>query len=258
MVYFNFSEYKGNDMLKKIIILYLFSFNSLMADNTTSFKFESGIEKNTLIELYTSEGCSSCPPAEAYLNRLKNNNKLWSKYIPIALHVDYWDYIGWKDPYATKENGQRQSRYASLKRASTVYTPAFMVNGSSWRRGIFSNSLPNESSIVGNLVVNINGHEVKASYKNKINTPLKLNVAILGMDLTSVIEQGENAGRTAKHEFVVVGFNSSNSSNLSWNMELPKLNYTKSKKYALAVWVSEVNNPTPLQAVGGYLTNFKY
>ena len=228
-----------------------------MAANADILHLESGDERNTLIELYTSEGCSSCPPAEEYLNKLKSDANLWKKWVPVALHVQYWDYIGWKDHYATKENGQRQSRYASLKRASTVYTPAFMVNGNNWRRGLFSSSLPNENSSAGNLIVNVNGETINATYKSKNKSSLKLNVAILGMDLSSQIERGENEGRTANHEFVVVGFNDSESDNLKWNMKLPELHYSKAKKYALAVWVSEEDNPTPLQVVGGFFPNYK-
>lgn len=244
-------------MFKNIIILYALLLNSLMAANTEILHLESGDERNTLIELYTSEGCSSCPPAEEYLNKLKNDANLWKKWVPVALHVQYWDYIGWKDHYATKENGQRQSRYASLKRASTVYTPAFMVNGNNWRRGLFSSSLPNERSSAGNLIVKVNGKTINATYKSKNKSSLKLNVAILGMDLTSQIERGENEGRTAKHEFVVVGFDDAESDNLQWNMKLPELHYSQAKNYALAVWVSEENNPTPLQVVGGIFPSYK-
>lgn len=244
-------------MFKNIIIVYVLLLNSLMADETKTLHFESGVKRNTLIELYTSEGCSSCPPAEEYLNKLKNDKNLWKKWVPVAFHVQYWDYIGWKDHYATRKNGQRQSLYASLKRASTVYTPAFMVNGSSWRRGMFSSSLPDENSSAGNLVVSVNGKSVNATYKTKNKSALKLNIAILGMDLTSHIERGENEGRTANHEFVVVGLNSSVSDNLKWDITLPKLHYSKAEKYALAVWVSEINNPTPLQVVGGLLPNYK-
>lgn len=245
-------------MFKYIIFLYILLLNSLIAAETGIIKFESGDTRNTLIELYTSEGCSSCPPAEEYLNTLKSDKDLWKKKTPIALHVQYWDYIGWKDHYATKENGQRQSRYANLKSASTVYTPAFMVNGNSWRRGrIFSNSLPSDNSSAGNLMVTINGESVKATYKSKNKSSLKLNIAVLGMDLTSRIERGENEGRTANHEFVVVGFNYSESEDLTWDMKLPKLHYNKAKKYALAVWVSEEDNPTPLQVVGGLLPNYQ-
>ena len=244
-------------MFKNILVLYLLLLNSLMAANNGSVKFESGSERNTLIELYTSEGCSSCPPAEEYLNKFISDPGLWNKWVPIALHVQYWDYIGWKDHYATKENGQRQSRYANLRRASTVYTPAFMVNGKSWRKGIFSSELPKDNSAAGNLIVTVNNDSVNATYKSKNKLALKLNVAILGMDLTSKIERGENEGRTAEHEFVVVGLNAKMSKNSVWNMKLPQLHYNKAKKYALAVWVSEEDNPTPLQAVGGALPNYK-
>ena len=243
-------------MIKYSFIFYILLLSSLHAE---TLYFESGVKLSTLIELYTSEGCSSCPPAEAYLNKLKNYNELWKKWVPVAFHVDYWDYIGWKDPFATKEFGLRQSLYASLKRASTVYTPAFMVNGSSWRPGLFFKSLPKENSTVGNLKVSIKNKKVHASYKQitKSTFPLRLNVAVLGMNLISRIERGENEGRTAQHEFVVVGFNTTESNNLEWNMNLPELHYTKAEKYALAVWVSEVNNPTPLQVVGGLLPNYK-
>lgn len=244
-------------MFKSIIFVYVLLLNLLMADEMKILHFESGVKRNTLIELYTSEGCSSCPPAEEYLNKLKNDKNLWKKWVPVAFHVQYWDYIGWKDEYASRENGQRQSRYASLKRASTVYTPAFMVNGVSWRRGIFSNSLPNENSSAENLIVSVNGKSINAVYKTKNKSSLKLNIAVLGMNLTSKIERGENEGRTANHEFVVVGFNASVSDNLKWDMKLPELHYSKAKKYALAVWVSELNNPGPLQVVGGLLPNYK-
>ena len=245
-------------MVSIIGISFMLASSMILASETVTF--ESGTKRNTLVELYTSEGCSSCPPAEKYLNGLKDNNRLWKNLFPIAFHVDYWDYIGWKDQYAQKEFGRRQSRYANLKRATTVYTPAFMVNGNSWRRGLFSNSLPNRNSLSGNLVVTMRGSSILAKYtsEKKYTFPLKINVAILGMGLTSHIERGENAGRTAKHDFVVVGYDAAVSDEQNWNLQLPKLHYAKAKKYALTIWVSKVDNPTPLQVVGGTLPNFKY
>jgi len=245
-------------MIKTSFILYIILLNSLFADVSGTLQLESGVNRNTLIELYTSEGCSSCPPAEEFLNSIKGRKDLWKKWIPVAFHVDYWDYIGWKDPYAMKKYGQRQSHYARLKRASTVYTPAFMVNGESWRRGIFSRTLPDKTSAVGKLVLSVNNKNIQATYQSKIKSALKLNVAVLAMDLTSVIERGENEGRTAQHEFVVVGFNSTASKNLNWKTKLPKLHYTKAKKYALAAWVSKTDDPTPIQAVGGIFSTTKH
>jgi hypothetical protein len=238
----------------RVITLALLLLSSQLVFSGT-LHIESGIKKNTLIELYTSEGCSSCPPAEEYLNRYKDNTALWNTWIPVAFHVDYWDYIGWKDRYAKKEYGQRQSRYAKLKQVSTVYTPAFMVNGRNWRPGFFSRDLKQENINTGNLEVKINGGSVIASFKpvNNVVSPLKLNVALLGMNLSTYIERGENTGRSAKHEFVVVGFSSKQSNKNNWKMTLPKKHYTGAKKHAVAVWVSQGNDPTPIQAVGTFL-----
>lgn len=248
-------------MLKYSLVLTLFLMNSLYAAETTQLQLKSTDKRNVLVELFTSEGCSSCPPAEEFLNSLKNTDDLWNTYVPVAFHVDYWDYIGWKDPYATKNFGYRQSHYAKLKRASTVYTPAFMVNGNSWRKGIFSRSLPTENSNVGTLDVAISDDTVHAKFKplKNVQVAAKLNIAVLGMNLTSHIQRGENEGRTARHEFVVVGFKSVDNTNgkYEWQSSLPRLHYKGAKEYAVAIWVSEKNNPTPIQVVGGLLPGFK-
>ena len=89
--------------------------------------------RTNLIELYTSEGCSSCPPADQWLSRLKVHPQLWHQLVPIAFHVDYWDYIGWQDRFARPEFSERQRLYARQNNLSTVYTPALVLNGTEWR-----------------------------------------------------------------------------------------------------------------------------
>ena len=89
--------------------------------------------RTNLIELYTSEGCSSCPPADQWLSRLKVHPQLWHQLVPIAFHVDYWDYIGWQDRFAKPEFSERQRLYARQNNLSTVYTPALVLNGTEWR-----------------------------------------------------------------------------------------------------------------------------
>ena len=96
-------------------------------------RFESGPQQTALVELYTSEGCSSCPPAEAWMSRLKGDPGLWKKFVPIAFHVDYWDRLGWRDRFSSKEWTERQSRYSSLWGSSSVYTPAVVLNGNELR-----------------------------------------------------------------------------------------------------------------------------
>ena len=97
--------------------------------NAADNQFASGPQQTSLVELYTSEGCSSCPPAEAWLSRQKDNPGLWKQFVPVAFHVDYWDRLGWRDRFSSKEWTERQRRYAALWGSESVYTPAVVVNG---------------------------------------------------------------------------------------------------------------------------------
>src|ERR1700676_1589940 len=103
---------------------------------TTSFggeiSFESKPARTHLLELFTSEGCSSCPPAEAWLGKLKSDDRLWKDFVPIAFHVDYWDGLGWKDRFAQPEWTRRQNSYAVRWGGSSVYTPGFVLDGREW------------------------------------------------------------------------------------------------------------------------------
>ncbi len=218
-------------------------------------ELSSGPSSSVLIELYTSEGCSSCPPAERLLNSLKTHDELWHTYIPVAFHVDYWDYIGWRDPYAQAAHGQRQSQYARTLGHRTVYTPAFMVNGQPWRQGFIDRQFPKQGLRGGLLDIRLSDSELVARYQplKALSHELMLHVAVLGMDLSTQITAGENRGRTARHEFVVVGYDTVVSPNGEWQLSLPELHFQKAREYALAVWVSDGQNPAPLQAVGGWL-----
>jgi len=239
-----------------ILLSVMWFTNTAAADSFGSKQFSSGIEQNSLIELYTSEGCSSCPPAEKYLNSFKSHNELWEKYIPVAFHVDYWNYLGWQDRYAHPDFSQRQSLYAKYRNLKTVYTPAFVVNGQSWRKNLFFNQTPDASNKqTGILNVTLNDAQLMADFKtiNPKSETLILNIAVLGMNLTTEIKAGENEGNHAEHEFVVIGFKTVSSTDAHWNTALPELYYDNVQIYALAVWVSRQGELTPLQAVGGNL-----
>ena len=86
-----------------------------------------------LVELYTSEGCSSCPPADAFLTRLTTHRDLWTRIVPVAFQVDYWDHLGWTDPLARPAYSDRQRRLVRNGKARAVYTPSFFVDGQEWR-----------------------------------------------------------------------------------------------------------------------------
>lgn len=217
--------------------------------------FRSGPVQTVMVELYTSEGCNSCPPAESFLNSFVDHPDLWQIYIPLAFHVDYWDYLGWRDAYATAAHTWRQQTYGKVLQARTIYTPEFFVNGQEWRRG-FSRRQPSpEGKTVGTLNVVLNGEKITAVFmpQQDFHKPLELHIAVLGMDLSSAIRAGENAGRSTVHQFVVLGHAHTANDKPQWQTSLPPLIDVPTGKKAVVVWVSEVDNPAPLQATGGYL-----
>src|SRR5215211_7715850 len=168
--------------------------------------FESGDTQSSLIELFTSEGCSSCPPAEKWISTFKSNQNLWKKIVPVAFHVDYWDHLGWRDRFAKPEFTSRQQRYAAAWGGDSVYTPGFVVNGEEWR-WFGSNAMPITSTKVGVLRVSVGDNgKVSATFASDTMQarPLTLNVALLGNDLESDVKRGENSGRKLRHDFVVL------------------------------------------------------
>src|SRR5207245_336411 len=101
----------------------------------------TGPHTTALVELYTSEGCDSCPAADHWLSSLFAQGFRPDRVVPLALHVDYWDYIGWKDPFAKGEFSVRQRKLAQMKRPVIVYTPQVLLQGRDfrgWSGGEFS------------------------------------------------------------------------------------------------------------------------
>ena len=98
-----------------------------LATLATLFAFASPVVADgpVVVELYTSQGCSSCPPADEMLHELATR----SDVIPLALHVDYWDYIGWADIFADPSHTRRQQQYARVAGASSIYTPQMVIAG---------------------------------------------------------------------------------------------------------------------------------
>src|SRR5438876_4337656 len=94
----------------------------------------SGERTVALVELYTSQGCSSCPPADRWLSGFGARGYVPQRVVPLSLHVDYWDYISWKDPYAKSEFSVRQRKLTQLQRSALVYTPQVLLQGRDYRR----------------------------------------------------------------------------------------------------------------------------
>lgn len=150
-----------------------------------------------LVELYTSEGCSSCPPADRWLSTLKGR----SDVIALAFHVNYWDRLGWPDRFATPATTERQHLLAQRSGSSQVYTPQVLLNGRDWRQwsGAAPARLP--SSTVS-LTLRRDGSTVSASI-GPAASRLAGYWAVLEDGHSSRVRAGENAGETLKHDHVV-------------------------------------------------------
>jgi hypothetical protein len=216
---------------------------------------QSGPQRASLLELYTSEGCSSCPPAEKWMASLLENEGLWKNIVPISFHVDYWDYLGWKDPYSSPVFTKRQHTYAREWNTETVYTPEFILDGSEWR----SRRLPpmGKADAPGRLVVE---QTTPTDYRITFNpeagfTEGTANLAILGFDLKSNIRSGENNGRQLTHQFVVLNLIQSalEEGGNEWNAVF-STPARPSGRYAVAVWITHSRSAAPLQAAGGWLS----
>ena len=223
-------------------------------------ELRAGPARTSLLELYTSEGCSSCPPADRWMSSLVDDKRIWDKVVPVAFHVDYWDYIGWKDRFARKEFSHRQRAYAYHGGVQSVYTPGFVVGGEEWRSWFWrpNLNLP-QAPDPGVLRVKRSGKQLEVNFDptpaGRGKAP-KVHVAILGFDLTTAIRAGENRGRELRHDFVVIGYGKSrlreDSGKLHAAVDLPRTRVA-APRTALAVWISYEDHPRPIQAVGGWM-----
>ena len=231
---------------------------ALDAEENEVLIFSSGVRQVVLVELFTSEGCNSCPPADGWFSSLQHKADLWSDFVPISFHVDYWDDIGWRDRFATPEFSARQRRYADEGAANVVYTPGFFRNGREWRGWFLGSLLAASVSSVGNLSVHIEDDEVSAYFdpEHDFDEDLTIHVALLGMDLESRVSAGENVGRTLRHDFVVINATSvplrKMGAAYTGKLGMPE-SRVRLERSAIVAWVSPRGRQMPIQATGGFL-----
>ncbi len=179
---------------------------------------KSGAATVPLLELYTSEGCSSCPPADKWLSSINTD-----KVTRLAFHVDYWDYLGgknrgWKDKFSKAEYSDRQRKIAALGGAGFVYTPQFVMNGrdfKSWDNSRLNQSVTASQKLASraNLSLDAVHENGKITLKTSAQTTNPADaknsdvfVAIYESKLVTQVKAGENSGRELKHDYVVREF----------------------------------------------------
>ena len=227
--------------------------NAIAAPQTIS----SGPERVSLLELYTSEGCSSCPPAEAWLSDLVDDSRLWKQLVPVAFHVDYWDELGWRDPFDSPEYTNRQKRLGG----AVIYTPEFMVDGREWDNWFnhWPLGLPAPAK-AGVLSLTADGRHITVHFipSVPVSGGLEVQVVLLAFGVDVPVGAGENQGATLRHDFLVVsdakGALTLNKDSYDAVLSLPPSVSVKAARYALAGWVSANGSVAPLQAAGNWIS----
>lgn len=217
----------------------------------------SGPERSTFVELYTSEGCSSCPPADAKFSVLLKHPDLWRGVVPVAFHVDYWDYLGWKDRFSSGEHSRRQRAYAARWGKDSVYTPMLVVDGREDRAWDLYGIVPGRGE-AGILEANSDGAAAHVKYTPPAGGKSWMaHAAILGSGLRSRPNAGENAGQLLQHDFVVLTSASAPlrlTDGVSYEADLHfgSISEGQDARKALAVWVTEDGSPEVVQCAGNY------
>lgn len=172
-----------------------------------------------VVELFTSEGCSSCPPADELVAKIQKENADGPVYI-LAYHVDYWDRLGWKDPFSAHAYSERQYQYSNWLHLNGVYTPQAVVNGRTQfigseagnMRNAIKNGLQNAASGTLQLTnVKVKDNKIELQYQTDEPTnSSNLVLAIVQKSATTQVKSGENVGRTLSHVQIVRSFQTSN------------------------------------------------
>ena len=167
-------------------------------------------EPVVVVELYTSQGCSSCPPADEFLAMMASDPRI----LPLALHVDYWDYIGWEDKFAMPQFSDRQRAYARAVGSRTIYTPQLIIGGADRIEGFAPDETADrlrahlEAGTPVVLTVTREGDKlvIRAEADPPLTEPVRVQLVRYRPEETVTIERGENAGKTITYRNIVTSW----------------------------------------------------
>lgn len=191
----------------------MFIISAFVYKNKTEEPHQNLSSKNNgfaVLELFTSEGCSSCPPADALMGQIAKEYKNKPVYI-LAYHVDYWNNLGWKDKFSSAENSQRQQQYSRTLN-SQVYTPQLVINGKKELVGsdqnavesAIQNTISSSNNIKIGLIAKVVSKEITVNYKtSETNSQNKLLITLVEKKSSSNVMKGENEGRHLLHWQIV-------------------------------------------------------
>lgn len=206
---------KNNQHLKTgcaLLLMLLLSATPALAGMCST---ESGKSRLPLLELYTSEGCDSCPPTDQWISTLPQRGYTPQRVLALAFHVDYWNYLGWKDPFAQARFSERQREANRRINSRVVYTPQLMLNGADYRRGVLGDDIGpriagSSSQAPGaqiSATAKTDGNQ--AQFSARIGTATNVTgaaqayIALYENNLATDVAAGENRGKRLRHDFVV-------------------------------------------------------
>lgn len=246
-------------MREKIIILLLICVVHISLAQNLKEQSTIGF---AVVELFTSQGCSSCPAADKVLSEVINDARKNNKPVyAFSYHVDYWNKYGWKDPYSSMQFTRRQNNYVSALNADEVYTPQVFVNGKTYLLGSDKKKLQTEidkelkapvkqtlqiskSTILkaDTLVLNYNTNKADKNYS--------LVVAVVQRGLTNKIGKGENSGKTLTHDNVVRVFEIFPVDSAKGIVQIPMKKFKAEKNCSLYAYVQQKQSKQILAVTG--------
>jgi hypothetical protein len=219
------------------IMLFLLTGNIIYSQNASDKKGFA------LLELYTSEGCSSCPPADELMGKIQKEYKDYSLYV-LAYHVDYWDKLGWKDTFSKADFTKRQYEYAKFLDKDPIYTPQLIINGktdyiasqeTAVRNGIKS-ALSKPSFVNINLETTHNDAKLSINFSVEGTSNSRLFIAVVQKSAKSNVKRGENAHRVLSHYQIV--------------RQLQSVDLNKAKKGTVSVHLPKNFNKEDFEIIG--------
>jgi hypothetical protein len=242
-------------MNKLIILSCLLALPAFAAEKLTVV---SSPQQTAVVELYTSEGCSSCPPADQWFEALIDVPKEELDVLALAFHVDYWDYIGWKDRFGSPKHTSRQRQLGANNNQGSIYTPEFFVDGAEARgtRNVIEKiRISNNKTAVLQLKLSVSKEgetlrlELQAASEDTLPEILHSRFLVYESQLSSDVTRGENSGETLSHQQVVrymspalrLEDNSRHEINIDPDWQLANI--------GIAAMITSPGNETYLQAV---------
>ena len=219
-----------------------------------------------VIELYTSEGCNNCPPVDGWVSSLPARGFNADRVVPLAFHVDYWDYLGWRDRLAQASFSARQRAQVDRGGARFVYTPQLLLNGADIRRPVLDSGLSERLARINSraaaaelrLAQRVSAAGVSIELESRVLEPSaqkfsETYVALLESKLSSEVRAGENRGKVLLHDFVVremIGpLRADSSGRLRWSGTVALHGHWKRPDLAIAAFVQDIRDGDVLQAL---------